>query len=90
MILELVRYDGRWLISSGSRVSLVINDTGTGRPVLVLHGGGGPDTMKPVAVHLAVGYPNGRFALIADAGHLPQLEQPTATIGVIDDFLRTR
>jgi pimeloyl-ACP methyl ester carboxylesterase len=43
-------------MSSGSRVPLVINDIGTGRPVLVLHGGGGPDTIKPIAAHLAAGY----------------------------------
>ena len=33
---------------------LVIDDTGTGEPpILVLHGGGGPDTTKPVTAHLA-------------------------------------
>jgi pimeloyl-ACP methyl ester carboxylesterase len=32
--------------------SLVIDDAGTGRPVLVLHGGGGPDTVKPITAHL--------------------------------------
>jgi pimeloyl-ACP methyl ester carboxylesterase len=32
---------------------LVIQDAGTGRGVLVLHGGGGPDTVRPIAAHLA-------------------------------------
>jgi pimeloyl-ACP methyl ester carboxylesterase len=33
---------------------LVIDDTGTGeRPILVLHGGGGPDTTQPITTHLA-------------------------------------
>lgn len=41
---------------AGTRPSLVIDDLGTGRPVLILHGGGGPDTMKPIAAHLAAGY----------------------------------
>ena len=31
---------------------LVIEDTGAGRPMLVLHGGGGPDTVRPIAAHL--------------------------------------
>ena len=43
-------------MSSGSHAVLVVDDTGTGRPVLVLHGGGGPDTMKPIVAHLAAGY----------------------------------
>jgi pimeloyl-ACP methyl ester carboxylesterase len=36
----------------------------------------------------AQSFPNGRFALVADAGHLPQLEQPAATLALIDDFLQ--
>ena len=35
----------------------------------------------------AASFAHGRFALIADAGHLPQLEQPAATFAAIDDFL---
>ncbi len=36
--------------------ALVIDDTGTGgRPILVLHGGGGPDTVKPIIGHLVAG-----------------------------------
>jgi pimeloyl-ACP methyl ester carboxylesterase len=32
-------------------------------------------------------FPNARFELIAEAGHLPQLEQPAATFSVIDEWL---
>ncbi len=32
---------------------LSIDETGTGRPVLILHGGGGPFTVAPIAAHLA-------------------------------------
>lgn len=35
----------------------------------------------------AASFANGRFALVADAGHLPQIEQPGPTLGLIDDFL---
>ncbi len=35
-------------------------------------------------------FANGRFALVADAGHLPQLEQPAATVALIDAFLTDR
>jgi pimeloyl-ACP methyl ester carboxylesterase len=31
--------------------------------------------------------PNGRFELIAKAGHLPQIEQPQATFAAIDAFV---
>jgi pimeloyl-ACP methyl ester carboxylesterase len=35
----------------------------------------------------AEAFANGRFELIANAGHLPQLEQPPTTLGFIDAFL---
>jgi pimeloyl-ACP methyl ester carboxylesterase len=28
-----------------------------------------------------------RFEIVRDAGHLPQIEQPTATFALIDDFV---
>ncbi|MGA2012148.1 MAG: alpha/beta hydrolase [Solirubrobacteraceae bacterium] len=38
----------------------------------------------------AESFADGRFALVADAGHLPQLEQPPATLALIDEFLQAR
>jgi pimeloyl-ACP methyl ester carboxylesterase len=38
----------------------------------------------------AQSFANGRFALVADAGHLPQLEQPESTLALIDEFLKAR
>ncbi len=35
----------------------------------------------------AAAFPNGRFELVAGAGHLPQLEQPASTIALIQAFL---
>ena len=32
-------------------------------------------------------FPNAAFELIAEAGHLPQLEQPVATFAAIDRWL---
>jgi pimeloyl-ACP methyl ester carboxylesterase len=43
-------------MAAASDFSLVIDDTGSGRPVLVLHGGGGPDTVKPISAHLAASH----------------------------------
>ena len=31
-----------------------------------------------------------RFEIVRDAGHLPQIEQPVATLALIDDYLRDR
>ncbi len=36
---------------------------------------------------LAHSFPDARFELVADAGHLPQLEQPQATVALTDRFL---
>ena len=35
----------------------------------------------------AAAFPNGRFAVVANAGHLPQIEQPAATLALIDSAL---
>ena len=35
----------------------------------------------------AASIPGARFELVADAGHLPQIEQPAATFELIDAFL---
>lgn len=35
----------------------------------------------------AASFADARFALIPDAGHLPHLEQPAATLAEIDEFL---
>jgi len=34
----------------------------------------------------AASFPNATFALVQEAGHLPQLEQPAATMALIDRF----
>ncbi|MEU2949559.1 alpha/beta fold hydrolase [Streptomyces xanthochromogenes] len=71
-----------------SELALAISGPATGRPVLVLHGGGGPVTVAPVAEHFAASSPtllpthpgwNGTarpadIACVADlAGHYLQL-----------------
>ena len=37
---------------------------------------------------LAAAFPQAQFAIISRAGHLPQLEQPEATFGALDAFIR--
>lgn len=55
-------------------------------PVLVLWGDSdgiaGPDYGRAYAES----FPGARFELVADAGHLPQIEQPAATFAFIDAF----
>ena len=36
---------------------------------------------------MAASFPQAQFAVIGQAGHLPQLEQPDATFGVLDAFI---
>ena len=36
----------------------------------------------------AESFANGRFELVTDAGHLPHLEQPAATLALIDAYLK--
>ncbi len=38
----------------------------------------------------AESFSNARFELVADAGHLPQIEQPAATFALIDAFVNGR
>jgi pimeloyl-ACP methyl ester carboxylesterase len=35
----------------------------------------------------AAAFQNGRIEVIKDAGHLPQIEQPAATLAVVDAFV---
>jgi pimeloyl-ACP methyl ester carboxylesterase len=39
--------------SLGSALEITVTESGTGRPVLILHGGGGPFTVAGIANHLA-------------------------------------
>ena len=59
-------------------------------PVLVIWGDSDRIFTPGYGRAYAESFPNCRFELIADAGHLPQLEQPAATLALIDDFLKTR
>ena len=59
-------------------------------PVLVIWGDSDRIFTPGYGRAYAESFPNRRFELIADAGHLPQLEQPAATLALIDDFLKTR
>jgi pimeloyl-ACP methyl ester carboxylesterase len=58
-------------------------------PVLVIWGDSDRIFTPGYGRAYAASFRDGRFTLIEDAGHLPQLEQPTATLAVIDDFLKT-
>ncbi len=56
-------------------------------PALVLWGGSDRVFTPGYGRAYAAALGNARFELIADAGHLPQLEQPAATFAAIDGFL---
>lgn len=57
----------------------------TGLPVLVAHGADDPawpqDWQRAMALAL-----NGRYSVIPDAAHSPQLENPAGTLTVLDEF----
>lgn len=47
----------------------------------------GPDRRPGYGRAYAASIPGARFVLLADAGHLPRIEQPAATFELIDAFL---
>jgi pimeloyl-ACP methyl ester carboxylesterase len=56
-------------------------------PVLVLWGDSDRIITPAYGQALAAAFPQAQFALISQAGHLPQLEQPAATFGALDAFI---
>jgi pimeloyl-ACP methyl ester carboxylesterase len=57
-------------------------------PVLVLWGDSDRIVTPQYGQALAAAFPDARFKVIAEAGHLPQLEQPAATFAALDSFAR--
>jgi pimeloyl-ACP methyl ester carboxylesterase len=55
-------------------------------PVLAIWGDGDRIVTPGYGRALAAAFPNGRFALVARAGHLPQIEQPETTFALVDEF----
>ncbi|HEX5387811.1 MAG TPA: alpha/beta fold hydrolase [Gemmatimonadales bacterium] len=58
-----------------------------GVPVLVLVGAEDPFSPPAGAGAMAAAIPGARFVVIADAGHLPSLEQPAVMTAAMRDFL---
>lgn len=58
------------------------------QPVLALCGSRDTATPPEVVRALATALPRARFAEIADAAHLPCIDQPQATAALVDDFVR--
>jgi pimeloyl-ACP methyl ester carboxylesterase len=56
-------------------------------PTLVLWGESDHVVSKEYGRAYAAAIPNARFATVAEAGHLPWLEQPAATFRVLDPFV---
>jgi len=57
-------------------------------PVLVLWGDSDRIVTPGYGQALAAAFPHAQFTLISQAGHLPQIEQPDATFGALDAFIR--
>ena len=57
-------------------------------PVLVLWGDSDRIVTPAYGQALAAMLPQAEFAVVNQAGHLPQLEQPAATFGALDAFIR--
>lgn len=58
-------------------------------PTLVLWGDSDRVVTPEYGRAFAAAFPDGRFQVLSEAGHLPQLEQPVATFAAIDGFLAT-
>lgn len=57
-------------------------------PTLVIWGDSDGIVTPAYGRALAEAFADGRFELVADAGHLPQIEQPTATLELIRSYLK--
>jgi len=56
-------------------------------PVLVLWGDSDRIVTPAYGQALAAAFPQAQFAVISEAGHLPQIEQPAATFGTLDAYI---
>ncbi len=57
-------------------------------PALVIWGDSDRIVTPEYGAAFAGALGDGRFEIVRDAGHLPQIEQPAATFALIDDYLR--
>jgi pimeloyl-ACP methyl ester carboxylesterase len=58
-------------------------------PTLVIWGESDRVVTPAYGAEFAAAIPGARFEVVAEAGHLPQLEQPAATFALIDGFIAT-
>jgi pimeloyl-ACP methyl ester carboxylesterase len=71
----------------------VLNVTRLGQveiPVLVMWGDSDRIVTPECGQAMATAFRQAEFAIIADAGHLPQLEQPAATFDLLDAYIQKR
>jgi pimeloyl-ACP methyl ester carboxylesterase len=57
-------------------------------PVLVIWGDSDRIVTPAYGAAYAAAFGDGRLAIVPNAGHLPQIEQPAATLALIDDYVR--
>ena len=58
-------------------------------PVLVIWGDSDRIVTPAYGTAYAAAFGDGRLAIVRDAGHLPQIEQPAATFALIDDYAQS-
>jgi pimeloyl-ACP methyl ester carboxylesterase len=56
-------------------------------PVLAIWGDSDRIVTPAYGSAYAAAFPNARFEIVKDAGHLPHLEKPAATFALIDAFV---
>jgi pimeloyl-ACP methyl ester carboxylesterase len=56
-------------------------------PVLVIWGDSDRIVTPAYGAKYASAFPNARFQIVENAGHLPQIEQPAATLALIDSYV---
>jgi pimeloyl-ACP methyl ester carboxylesterase len=59
-------------------------------PTLVIWGDSDRIMTPAYGAAYAAAFPDARFAIVREAGHLPQLEQPAATFALIDAYVAAR
>ncbi len=69
-------------LADDKQATITVDEFGAGRPLLLLHGGAGSQSMTGFAQRLAA-IPTAEFHLLSNTGHMPQIETPEQVLTAV-------